>query len=176
MYVALHEVTWCMVVWCTQNLHQDDSSFMWHQSCQHCKYTTSVDVKKMRDKKLVTHVESHVSTVSLLESGEQHCIKAINNNHSTVFVACQCSSAKTLRFAQYSMRQTDVHWKYYMWPSPMKWVWSCILIVWDVYNFENCCHYWSVWHLIEDCGKNHNWYCGYLKLLNIMAAILRKWP
>ena len=20
-YVALHEVTWCMVVWCTQNLH-----------------------------------------------------------------------------------------------------------------------------------------------------------
>ena len=63
MYVALHEVTWCMVVWCTQNLHQDDSSFMWHQSCQHCKHTTSVDVKKMRDKKLVTHVESHVSTV-----------------------------------------------------------------------------------------------------------------
>ena len=28
-YVALHEVTWCMVVWCTQNLRRDGSSFMW---------------------------------------------------------------------------------------------------------------------------------------------------
>ena len=35
MYVVLHEVTWYMVVWCTQNLHQDGSSFMWHQPCQH---------------------------------------------------------------------------------------------------------------------------------------------
>ena len=43
-YVALHEVTWCMVVWCTQNLRQDGSSFMWHQPCQRCKYTTSVDI------------------------------------------------------------------------------------------------------------------------------------
>ena len=25
-YVALHEVTWCMVVWCTQNLHRDGCS------------------------------------------------------------------------------------------------------------------------------------------------------
>ena len=31
----------------------------------------------MHYKKLVTHVESHASAVSLLESGEQHCIKAI---------------------------------------------------------------------------------------------------
>ena len=30
LYVALHEVTWCMVVWCIQNLRQDGSSFMWH--------------------------------------------------------------------------------------------------------------------------------------------------
>ena len=26
---------------------------------QRCKYTTSVDIQKMRNKKLVTHVESH---------------------------------------------------------------------------------------------------------------------
>ena len=45
-YVALHEVTWCMVVWCTQNLRRDGSSFMWHQPCQCCKYTTSVDIQK----------------------------------------------------------------------------------------------------------------------------------
>ena len=37
---------WCMVIWCTQNLRQDGSSFMWHQPCQHCKYTTLVDIQK----------------------------------------------------------------------------------------------------------------------------------
>ena len=45
-YVALHEVTWSMVVWCTQDLRRDGCSFMWHQSCQRRKYTTSVDIKK----------------------------------------------------------------------------------------------------------------------------------
>ena len=35
---------------------------------------------KMRYKKLFTHVESHASAVSLLKSGEQRYIKAINNN------------------------------------------------------------------------------------------------
>ena len=34
------------------------------------KYTTSVDIKKTRYKKLVTHVESHASTVSLLKRAE----------------------------------------------------------------------------------------------------------
>ena len=43
-YVALHEVTWRMVVWCTQNLRRDSCSFMWHQPYQHCKYTTSADI------------------------------------------------------------------------------------------------------------------------------------
>ena len=33
-------------------------------------YTTSVDIKKTRYKKLVTRVELHASAVSLLESGE----------------------------------------------------------------------------------------------------------
>ena len=47
-----------------------DGSFMWHQPCQCCKYTTSVDIQKACYKKLFTHVESHASTVSLLESGE----------------------------------------------------------------------------------------------------------
>ena len=43
-YVTLHEVTWCIVVWCTQKLRWDGSSFMWHQPCQRCEYTTSVDI------------------------------------------------------------------------------------------------------------------------------------
>ena len=55
------------------------SSFMWHQPCQRCKYTTSVDIQKKRYKKLLTPVESHASAVNLLESGEQHYIKAMNN-------------------------------------------------------------------------------------------------
>ena len=62
---------------------QDGSSFMWHQPCQRCKYTTLVDIQKRTIKSYtVTHVESHVSTVSLLESGEQCYINAINNNNS----------------------------------------------------------------------------------------------
>ena len=44
-YVALHEVTWSMVVWCTQDLGRDGCSFMWHQPCQRCKYTTLVDIQ-----------------------------------------------------------------------------------------------------------------------------------
>ena len=46
MWLNLHEDTWCMVAWCTQNLRRDGSSFMWHQPCQRCKYTTSVDIQK----------------------------------------------------------------------------------------------------------------------------------
>ena len=71
MYVALHEVTWSMIVWCTQDLRQDGCSFMWHQPCQRCKYTTSVDIQKTRYKKLVTHVETTCErSESAQESGE----------------------------------------------------------------------------------------------------------
>ena len=59
---------------------RDGSSFMWRQACQRCKYTTSVDIQKTHYKKLFTYVESHASAVSLLESGEQRYIQAINNN------------------------------------------------------------------------------------------------
>ena len=51
MYVALHEVTWCMVVWCTQNLLRDGSSFMWHQPCQRYKYTTLADIQQQKSYK-----------------------------------------------------------------------------------------------------------------------------
>ena len=46
----------------------DGSSFMWHQPCQ----SISVDIQKhtIKKKKLFTHVEWHVSTASLLKSGE----------------------------------------------------------------------------------------------------------
>ena len=73
MYVALHEVTWCTVVWCTQNLRRDSCSFMWHQPCRRCKYTTSVDMQK-RAIKLVTRVESHASAVSLFKKAENSAV------------------------------------------------------------------------------------------------------
>ena len=38
------------------------------------KYTTSVDIKNMRYKKLVTHVEPHAVAVSLLKRAENSAI------------------------------------------------------------------------------------------------------
>ena len=38
------------------------------------KYTTSVNIKKTRYKKLVTHVESHASAVILLKRAEDSAI------------------------------------------------------------------------------------------------------
>ena len=51
-------------------MRRDGSSFMWHQPCQRCKHTTSVDIQKTLYKKLFPHVELHVSAVSLLKSRE----------------------------------------------------------------------------------------------------------
>ena len=45
-----------------------------------CEYATLVDIQKTLYEKLFTHVESHASAVSPLESGEQRYIKAINND------------------------------------------------------------------------------------------------
>ena len=83
------------VVWCTQNLRRDGCSFMWHQPCQRCKYTTSVDIKnnnnnKTRYKKLVTHVAPHASAVSLLKRAENSAIYVIINQ--SINVKCVRSS------------------------------------------------------------------------------------
>ena len=59
---------------------RDGSNFTWHQPCQHCKYPTLVDIQKRATRKLVTHVKSHMSAASLLESGEQCHVKAIKKN------------------------------------------------------------------------------------------------
>ena len=61
-------INWCMVVWCTQNIHWDSSSFMRHQPKQCCKHTTSVEhaIKSL----VWNHLSCDNSAVSLLESGE----------------------------------------------------------------------------------------------------------
>ena len=74
MYVALHEMAWSMVVWCTQNLRRDGSSFMWHQPRQRLSTPLRWIFKKRANKKLVTYVESHASAVSLLKRAENSAI------------------------------------------------------------------------------------------------------
>ena len=72
-----------MVVWCTQNAPTRQQfhvvpampALYVHHFGGH---------SKTRYKKLVTHVESHASAASLLESGEQRYIKAINNNNNNI--------------------------------------------------------------------------------------------
>ena len=59
----------CAWLYGVHRMCRDGSSFMWHQPCQHCEYTTSVDIQKCAIKK-TTHVGSHASAVSLLESRE----------------------------------------------------------------------------------------------------------
>ena len=66
MYVALHEVTWCMVVWCTQNAPRRQQFHVAPAMQVHHFGGYS----KTRYKKLFTHVESHASALRLLESGE----------------------------------------------------------------------------------------------------------
>ena len=79
-YVALHEVTWCMVVWCTQNVPRDGSSFMWHQPCQRCKYTTSVDIQKLALK----DIHSCRITCERSESARRRRIALYKSDHQPV--------------------------------------------------------------------------------------------
>ena len=60
----------CMVVWCTQDLRQDGCSFMWHQPCQRCKYTTLVDIQKTRYKAIHSCRTTCERSESAQESGE----------------------------------------------------------------------------------------------------------
>ena len=58
--MASHEVTWSMVVWCTQDLRRDGCSFGGYS--------------KKRAIELVTHAEPHASAVSLLKRAENSTI------------------------------------------------------------------------------------------------------
>ena len=54
---------------------RDGCSFIWHQPCQHCKYTTSIGgYSKTRYEKLVTRVAPHAKAVSLLKRAENSAI------------------------------------------------------------------------------------------------------
>ena len=70
LHVALHEVTWCMVVHRTR---RDGSSFMWHQPRQRCKYTTSVDIQK-RAIKSYSLVQNHMRAQRVCSRAENSAI------------------------------------------------------------------------------------------------------
>ena len=72
MYVALHEVTWCMVV--STGLAPRWLQFHVALAMPALKYTTSVNIQKTHYKKLVTHVEPQASAVSLLKRAENNAI------------------------------------------------------------------------------------------------------
>ena len=84
----VHEVTRCMVVWCTQNLRRDGNSFMCHQPCQRCKYTTALDIyiyiynaleKKRGGKKLA--IRSCRITRESSESARERRIALYESDH-----------------------------------------------------------------------------------------------
>ena len=61
---------------------RDGSSFMWHQPCQHCKYTTSLDIQK-RAIKSYSLMQNHMRAQWVCSKAENSTIsKAINNNNT----------------------------------------------------------------------------------------------
>ena len=92
-YVALHEVTWCMIVWCTSNVRR------WQQfhvapasTCQRCKHTTSVDIQKCAIKK------------------EKR--KEKKASHSCRITCERSESARVRRIVLYKSDQQQQHWQY----------------------------------------------------------------
>ena len=68
--------------------------------------STMADIQNTRCKKLVTHVESHASAVSLLESGEQRYIKAVICKFSFIHSCNQmkCEDGNICTFHMFSCR------------------------------------------------------------------------
>ena len=74
MYVALHEVVLhgCMVYTECTKMAAVSHGTSHVKTKQHCSTPLLVDIQKhaVRSYSIVTHLESHASAVSLLESGE----------------------------------------------------------------------------------------------------------
>ena len=65
--MALREVTWRMVAWCTQNAPRLQQFHVAPHPCQRCKYAASVDIQKPRYENLFTHVVLDAGAVSARE-------------------------------------------------------------------------------------------------------------
>ena len=74
-YVALNEVTLCMVEWCTQKLRRNGSISRGTSHAtpkEHYQYTISMDINNTRYERIQSLIQNHMlmCTVSLLESRE----------------------------------------------------------------------------------------------------------
>ena len=71
-------INWCMAEWCTQNVRRDSSSFTWHQP-----YNNHPWILIIRAIKGYSHsfrITCDICAVSLLESREMSCVRAMNMN------------------------------------------------------------------------------------------------
>ena len=75
---AKHACTLCMwlcIKWQSAWLYvvhikrRDGSSFMWHQPCQRCKYTTSVDIQKRAVKSHAININNSINLLILTAGG-----------------------------------------------------------------------------------------------------------
>ena len=98
-YVALHEVIWCMVVWCTQNaprrqqLHVAPYPAM--QPCQRCVCWLSVDIQKRTVKGSCRFTckcskSARQRRIALYSDQQQGCTKAGSGSVCCQCVNCQC--------------------------------------------------------------------------------------
>ena len=82
---VLYECVYAFVLYCSIILQFYITVLLFGYSialCEALRTQLYSEYSKTRYKKLFTHVESHASALSLLESGEQRYIKAINNNNN----------------------------------------------------------------------------------------------
>ena len=95
-----------MVVWCTQNAPR------WQQFLVAPAMPVLVHhfsaYSETRYKKLFTHVESHASAVSLLNSGEQRYIKAISTEKKqfSCMPVFSCMTERKQRVSLYDSKET----------------------------------------------------------------------
>ena len=101
-------MTWCMVVWCTQN------ALGWQQF--HVAPAITVlwvhhfgEYLTVHYKKLFTLVESHASILTLLESGEWRYIKVINNN---ILQEVKCANIYQMHFCPPCLKSGHIFSKF----------------------------------------------------------------
>ena len=107
--LCMHEKILCYVHNGVHRARQDSSSFMWHQPCQRCKYTTSVDIQKLA----IKAIHSCRITCERSESARERRISLYKSDHQsslktqTVFLSIYklyyntvCSKSRLLKVAK----------------------------------------------------------------------------
>ena len=67
-------VTWCMVEWCTQNMHRDSSISRGTSHAttkEHYQYTTSEHINNTRYKRIQSLIQNHMRHVRIESAREQ---------------------------------------------------------------------------------------------------------